>query len=100
MTHTGSSRRFRLPAPEDPESFAVLADERFRLHDHQCIAPLEQSAQGSREPPRGIAGPARLDFQFLEERELLSKEQVLCRQGTAVAKRKRNGPYRAKPRMT
>jgi hypothetical protein len=67
---------------KQPKSFSLPSDQRIRLHIHQRIAPLEHSAQGGHHPPGGIVGPSWLDLPFLEHRQLLTKEEVLGRQGT------------------
>src|SRR5262252_1070213 len=77
------SRWFGLPAPEQPKSFALPSDERIRLYIHQRIAPREHSAQGGHYPSGGVVGPSWFDLPLLEQCQLLAKEEILRRQGTA-----------------
>jgi hypothetical protein len=49
-----STRRPRLPPPEEPESFSVPADQSIRLDVHQRATPLEETAESGHHPPRGV----------------------------------------------
>ena len=44
LGHGGSSHRFGLPAPEQAEPSAMPSDQRIRLHHHERVAPVKQSA--------------------------------------------------------
>src|SRR5262249_17746589 len=53
---TESSGRLRLPAPEQPESFAMPADECIPLDIHQRTAPREHATERRHHPTGGIVG--------------------------------------------
>ena len=57
-------------------------DERIRLDIHQRIAPGEHPTQGRHHPTGGIVGSSWFDLALLEERQLLTKEEVFCSQGS------------------
>jgi hypothetical protein len=64
----------------------VPTDEGIGLDIHQCISPIEESAQSRHDPPRGIVGLSWFNLPFLKQRQLLSKEQILGREGVARPK--------------
>ena len=59
------------------------ADERIGFDVHQGVTPREHAAQNHHQQPRGIIGPVWLPLPLLEQRELLSQEEVLGCQRTA-----------------
>ena len=59
------------------------ADERIGFDVHQGVTPREHAAQNHHQEPSGIIGPVWLQLPFLEQRELLSQEEVLGCQRTA-----------------
>jgi len=63
------------------------SDERIRLHIHQRITPRERSAQDGHHPSGGVVGPSWLDLPFLEHGQLLTKKEILGRQGTVGMRR-------------
>jgi hypothetical protein len=65
----------------------VPSDERIRLHVHQRIPPLEDSAHSGHHPPGRIVGSSWFNLPPLEEGQLLAKEEILRSQGTAGMRR-------------
>ncbi|HMF90211.1 MAG TPA: hypothetical protein VKL40_06180, partial [Candidatus Angelobacter sp.] len=72
---------------------ALSSDQRIRLYIHQRIAPGEHSVQGGHRPSGGVVRPSWFDLPLLEQRQLLAKEEILRRQGTAGMHRERSEPH-------
>ena len=68
---------FGFPAPEQPESLSVPADQSFRLDHHQSVPPVEEPAQGRHQPTGRIVEALRFDFPLLKQGELFAEEQIL-----------------------
>ena len=81
--YSRSANRPRFPAPQQTESFPVPADEPIGFDVHQGVTPREHAAQNHHQEPSGIIGPVWLQLPFLEQRELLSQEEVLGCQSAA-----------------
>ena len=67
----------RFPAPEPLKPFPVPPNEGIGFDIPQSITPGEHLAESRHDPPRGIAGPARLSLSLLKQCQLLPEEQIL-----------------------
>jgi hypothetical protein len=67
----------RFPAPEPLKPFPVPPNEGIGFDIPQSITLGEQLAESRHDPPRGIAGPARLSLSLLKQCQLLPEEQIL-----------------------
>jgi len=72
-----SSRWCGFPPPEQLKPFPVPPNEGIGFDIPQSITPGEQLAESRHDPPRGIAGPARLSLSLLKQCQLLPEEQIL-----------------------
>ena len=72
-----SSRWCPFPAPEPLKPFPVPPNEGIGFDIPQSITPGEHLAESRHDPPRGIAGPARLSLSLLKQCQLLPEEQIL-----------------------
>lgn len=56
-------------------------EERFRFDDHERATPVKERSQTDHGEPEDRGCPPRFGLALLEERELLSEEQILRNQG-------------------
>src|SRR5262249_34190996 len=92
LWQTRSSGRLRLPAPEQPESFAMPTDGCIRLDIHQRTAPREHATERRHHPTGGILGSSWFDFALLAEHQLLRKKRF-----SAAKARRECAARKAKP---
>jgi len=74
-----------FPTPEQPESLAVPADQRFRLDNDQSVPPVEHAGEDKQGRSGRVCKPSRLDLMFLIKGHLLSQEQDFSAQSRARA---------------
>lgn len=83
-----------LPAPEEPESLAVPAEEGIGLDVHQGAMSREHAPQNNHNQARGIVGPVWLHLTLLEQGELLRRKRF----SAASARRERETSTRRRTR--
>jgi hypothetical protein len=77
--------RLRFPPPAQPEPLAVPADQRHRLHDGQCLPPIEPAGEPGHRNPGGIGCSPRFGIALLIQCQLLPQKEVLGREGRTGA---------------